>query len=270
MDNSSLSHALILTGGTDESRRAEAVSLAASLLCEKAALPGVERGVPCQPVPTVREHSQFACSSCRKVYAFGHPDVTFLEPEKSEIVVGQVRGLRAVLQMAPVEGDCKIAVIHADALNLHAQNALLGILEEPPGRAYFFLLSENPSILLSTVRSRCAVKRIEDRGQRTENSSEAQTLMDALLSGDEWVWARACLSMEKSPRDRLRQILNDLAALLVRDMPGRDILTARRFGGIIDQIRVYTDMLEANVGAGHVCGSLAAAGGSGQKAGASE
>jgi len=257
-----LPHALIITGGTEASRRAEAVQLAAGLLCEK------PNGIPCQTALINSQlstlNSQPPCPSCKKVLTGGHPDVTFLEPEKSQIVVDQVRALRAALRLSPNEGSCKIAVIMADALNVHAQNALLNVLEEPPANAYFFLLSEHPSLLLPTVRSRCAVKRISDVGDGILDvppfSSEAQTLLDALLANDEWAWTCACLSMEKRPRDRLSETLDELAALLLKTLPGQDVLTARRFGGIIDQIRVLQDMLTANVGAGHVCGMLAACG----------
>ena len=42
-----------------------------------------------------------------------------------------------------------------------AQNALLKIFEEPPANVYFFLLCDNASALLSTVRSRAPVLRME-------------------------------------------------------------------------------------------------------------
>ncbi|HAD26554.1 MAG TPA: DNA polymerase III subunit delta', partial [Alphaproteobacteria bacterium] len=42
----------------------------------------------------------------------------------------------------------------ADELNPNAANALLKILEEPPQRALFLLISHAPGRLLPTIRSR--------------------------------------------------------------------------------------------------------------------
>ena len=237
-----LSHALILTGGTEAGREEEAKNLTAALQCDAG------REAPCK-----------ICLPCRKVMGGGHPDVFFLRPEGKEIVVAQVRGLRTDLRLAPHEGRCKVAVIRADALNAHAQNALLNILEEPPERAHFLLLAENPSLLLPTVRSRCAVRRLQEPPGETDPGPEAAALMQALLSDNEWTWVQVCLSMEKRPCDELSRILDGLVLLLVRDLPERDVLTARRFGSIIDQIRTLQDMLEFNAGAGHVCGALSTA-----------
>jgi len=43
----------------------------------------------------------------------------------------------------------------ADDLNRNAANAILKILEEPPKRAMFLVLSHAPGRLLPTIRSRC-------------------------------------------------------------------------------------------------------------------
>ena len=43
----------------------------------------------------------------------------------------------------------------ADAMNRHAANAVLKLLEEPPERVVFLLLGTSPARLLPTIRSRC-------------------------------------------------------------------------------------------------------------------
>lgn len=45
----------------------------------------------------------------------------------------------------------------ADTMNEQAQNALLKVLEEPPGSVLFILIAENKAALLDTVISRCTV-----------------------------------------------------------------------------------------------------------------
>jgi DNA polymerase-3 subunit delta' len=53
-------------------------------------------------------------------------------------------------------GNWRIVIIDpADDLNRSAANAILKILEEPPKRALFLVLSHAPGRLLPTIRSRC-------------------------------------------------------------------------------------------------------------------
>jgi len=226
-------------------RQDEARALAAGALCLRG------EGSPC-----------LACPPCRKVLEGGHPDVYWLRPEADRVWIGvdQTRKLRVALLRAPHEGRCKIAMIEADALNANAQSALLSVLEEPPGDTRFILLSENPLMLLPTIRSRCVARRLRNAPEEAKPGKEAHALMNALLSGDEWMWAAACFSMEKKGRDDLPLVLDELAALLAGGLSGRDVLTARRFGGIIDRVRTLQDMLAANAGVKHVCGALAVCG----------
>ena len=75
---------------------------------------------------------------------------------KKDISVADVRSLKTFMSMSSTDGDPRIAIIDpADDLSVSAANALLKILEEPPENAYFFLISNVPSRLLPTVRSRC-------------------------------------------------------------------------------------------------------------------
>ena len=75
---------------------------------------------------------------------------------KKDISVTDVRAIGTFMSMSSTDGDPRIAIVDsADDLNVNAANALLKILEEPPENAYFFLISNVPSRLLPTVRSRC-------------------------------------------------------------------------------------------------------------------
>ncbi len=237
----SIFHATILTGGTAQARLDAAAARMADSLCLAS-----ERQACLQ------------CAACRKVLTWGHPDVTALSPEGRDIVVAQVRALRSDMFLVPHEGRLKWVVVEADALNLHAQNALLALLEEPPSYARFLLLSANPCQLLPTVRSRCAVVFLSDAPEELAPAPEAQRIMTALASDDEWSVVSACLSLEKAERASVNIALDGLAHLICRAVVHTDVLTARRFGSIIDQIRQLQAMLEANVGVGHVCGALAA------------
>ncbi|MDR2671216.1 MAG: hypothetical protein LBC26_05805 [Oscillospiraceae bacterium] len=239
-------HALILSGGTEEARRAEALRLAAEALCL------AEAGDrPCG-----------RCTACRKLYGGGHVDVLFLltPPEdKKGMPVELVRRLRGEMYVRPNEGRHKIAVVNADILNPQGQNALLSVLEDPPHYAMFLLLTQNAAVLLPTVRSRCALRRLPptEANAEAETSPEVEAVLAALRADDEWAILCACLALEKLGREALSGALDELAAGVFREIPGADVLTARRYGDIIVQIRRLQSALDFNVHPGHLCGALA-------------
>ena len=92
------------------------------------------------------------------------PDVTLHAPEegKRSIGISLIRAVREAAYITPQELMVRIFIIsEAQTMTAEAQNALLKILEEPPAGVYFFLLCENASALLATVRSRAPVLRMQ-------------------------------------------------------------------------------------------------------------
>lgn len=75
---------------------------------------------------------------------------------KSAITVDEVRRAGKFFSQTSGTGNWRIVIIDpADDLNRNAANAILKILEEPPKRAMFLVLSHAPGKLLPTIRSRC-------------------------------------------------------------------------------------------------------------------
>lgn len=100
----------------------------------------------------------------RRIAAGAHADLRTVErstnPQtrrlRSDIVVDDVRSVAAFLRLTPAEGGWRVVVIdHADRLNRNAANALLKILEEPPGRSVLVLVCAASGRVPSTIRSRC-------------------------------------------------------------------------------------------------------------------
>lgn len=90
-------------------------------------------------------------------------DVTVHEVEsgKKSIGVALIREIRENAYIKPQELPMRVFIIRgAQLMTTEAQNALLKIFEEPPKGVYFFLLTENASALLPTVRSRAPVLRM--------------------------------------------------------------------------------------------------------------
>lgn len=134
-----LSHFYLLSGPRGAGKHTLAGLLAAAMLCE------AEDG-PCG-----------VCRSCRKVFSGNHPDyITIDDPTKKTVPVDLIREARSDLFVRPNEGAKKIYLFpRAQDMGIPGQNALLKVLEEPPGYGVFLLLTDNPEKLLPTVRSRC-------------------------------------------------------------------------------------------------------------------
>jgi DNA polymerase-3 subunit delta' len=91
-----------------------------------------------------------------------HPDCHNLELDedrlrsKKTISVEAVRALSQKMLATAGNGGWRIAVIDSiDDLNKSAANALLKLLEEPPQKCLFLLVTHRPGQLMATLSSRC-------------------------------------------------------------------------------------------------------------------
>jgi DNA polymerase-3 subunit delta' len=100
----------------------------------------------------------------RRIAAQAHPDLLVLERTPGEsgalrtvITVDQVRRTLSFFGSTSGEGGWRICIVDsADDLKYpEGANALLKVLEEPPPRSLFLLISHAPGRLLATIRSRC-------------------------------------------------------------------------------------------------------------------
>ena len=75
---------------------------------------------------------------------------------KTEVTVDEVRRTLPFFGSTAGNNGWRVCIVDsADEMNLNAANALLKILEEPPERCIFLVLSHLPGRLLPTIRSRC-------------------------------------------------------------------------------------------------------------------
>ena len=167
LENGRLAHAILLYGPEGVGKRAMAIELAKAVNCTRAKTDACDR-----------------CNSCHKISSLQHPDLKVVFPGPAQlpveeevsvlqkiaednyqpvgfgksvtIPIDKIRELRKQASYHPYEGKRKVAIVlGADQMRPEAANALLKILEEPPGTMLLILTATNPSSLLPTILSRC-------------------------------------------------------------------------------------------------------------------
>ena len=167
----------------------------------------------------------------RRVAARAHPDLLVLEREPDEktgkvrtvITVDQVRRTVGFFGSTAGEGGWRVCIVDsADELQYpQGSNALLKVLEEPPPRSLFLVVSHAPGRLLPTIRSRCRRLTLRPLGEadviaaaRAALGAEADesALPQAAAAADGSV-ARA-IALSGGPQLALRDKVLDLLARL--------------------------------------------------------
>ena len=169
-----LPHALLLHGGRGLGKRHLMNAFSQLLLCES----------PAKDAPCGR------CAGCQLIAADNHPDLRCLAPaalmaerddvdasaegsapdraearstkvkSSREIVIDQVRKISEFLALSSHRGGRRVVLLlPAEALNAPAANALLKMLEEPPGGVVFLGVSDQLDAVLPTILSRCVLLR---------------------------------------------------------------------------------------------------------------
>jgi DNA polymerase III subunit delta' len=81
-----------------------------------------------------------------------------VQNKQGEIRVDDASEILKSLALKSYEGGYKIMIVWmADKMNTAASNKLLKLLEEPPEKTVFILISENEEDIIQTIRSRCQV-----------------------------------------------------------------------------------------------------------------
>ncbi len=207
-----LHHAYLFVGPDGTGKRTVATAVAAAVQCREGA------GDACGE-----------CASCRCIDDRNHPDVHWLEQRKGkrDITIEQVRGLQRELALHRFSGKKKVAIVDPlTFMNLHAQNALLKTLEEPPGESLLILVAGSTGGVLPTVLSRCLRLRFSPLtveqaaavvARRREVPEDRALLLAALGYGS---LGRALAVDDEEMLEERRECFRRLAALSSDDMRG--------------------------------------------------
>lgn len=134
---------------------------------------------------SVVQESHQACGQCQACHWFAqsnHPDLMIVRPQSlendstpvvtdepakkeknssQEIRLEQIHALITFANVGSHRGNHKVILLYPlEILNIYAANALLKVLEEPPSRVIFILVSHNIERVLPTILSRCQQLRL--------------------------------------------------------------------------------------------------------------
>jgi DNA polymerase-3 subunit delta' len=200
----------------------------------------------------------------RKVAARAHPNLLILERPwdykkdgyKTELTVDEVRRTVQFYGNTSGEAGWRVAVVDpADDMNPSAANALLKVLEEPPARSQFLVVSHAPGRALPTIRSRCRrldlaplpagaiVAAVEANGGDLPDASDL-ALIARLAEGS---LRRAILLLEGGGIETYRSFTRIAAQLPRADIPAMhafaDSISGRGnddgWTGFIDMLRAW-------------------------------
>jgi len=157
-----LPHAMVFAGPVGVGKATTALALGTLFLCEKP-----DGTLPCGK-----------CESCRIISAGTHPDYHVVTKEliRYHDATGKSKGIDLSINVIRPEVIDKAAhkavmnrgkvfvIEQAELMSTAAQNSLLKTLEEPAGRTLIILLTDQPGVLLTTIRSRCQLIQFQSLG----------------------------------------------------------------------------------------------------------
>ncbi len=121
--------------------------------------------------------------AARQVMALSHPNLSILrrapatdkKSASSTIPVDAVRKALNMFGSTAADGGFRVCIVDsAEDLTISSANALLKVIEEPPPRSLFLIVSHAPQRVLPTIRSRCRrllLRPLDDQDIRAAISS---------------------------------------------------------------------------------------------------
>lgn len=161
----------------------------------------------------------------RQVAARSHPNLAVLrrtsatdkKAASATIPVEAVRKATALFGSTAADAGYRICVVDsAEDLTLSSANALLKLIEEPPARSLFLIVSHAPRRVLPTIRSRCRRLDLRPLGE-LDLRAVVRSLGSPWAETDEGLLAQAIRGAEGSVR-RTLEMLDEAKIQLVAEL----------------------------------------------------
>ena len=112
-----------------------------------------------------------------------------MEQKSTVITVAEASSILSRLSLSAMEGGYRTVVMYLpEKMNLPTANKLLKMIEEPPEKTLFLLVTHSPEKVLTTIFSRCLFIRVIPDGRRAYVDSQFKEiffdLMNALTARD--------------------------------------------------------------------------------------
>ncbi|MEJ5338657.1 MAG: DNA polymerase III subunit [Aquificaceae bacterium] len=241
---------ILFYGKEGVGKRDIAFEFATSLLCLKESYPPCGNCQSCVHMQDFRHRKEEELifygedRKGKRVYLYlqgDHPDFVYLKPEKAEIKIDQIRGVKDFVYLKPALSKRKVVFVEpAESMNPQAQNALLKVLEEPPEDTHFLLVTSRLQKLLPTVRSRSFLLEVPPLSEeelreitgiqdplilelsegsltmalKLKEDKELLTTAETILEGDLLSLYKKALEVEKWDYDRQSMLLKLLLNML--------------------------------------------------------
>lgn len=198
-------HAYIIEGDAVSGKEDFAVEFCKAIVCTES--PGVGCG---------------NCINCRKIEHDNYEDLYVVESDGMSVKDEQISKLQAELKKKPV-GKRHLAIVKdADTMTARAQNRLLKTLEEPFEGTVIILLSENRENLLSTIRSRCVLYRLEDEKSTSSGSEKAEAIFEVISERKGFFRGKEVLGSIVKNREDALETLDGLERIYQRMLKWED------------------------------------------------
>ncbi len=154
-------------------------------------------------------------------------DALGIEGKSSTIAVPEAKVILESLSLTSVEGSYSTIVLYLpEKMNQEAANRLLKIVEEPPEKTLFLMITHNPERVLQTISSRCQGVRVmplsrEEIAQVLTSSygkDPNQAAQAAMIAGGSVGTALHYLSDQSDYKDNLDLFSNLMHSLLSKDL----------------------------------------------------
>jgi DNA polymerase-3 subunit delta' len=137
-----------------------------------------------------------------------------IEGKQGNISVNEARSILDRLSLSAVEGGYRTVLVYLpEKMNAQAANALLKMVEEPPAKTLFVLITHAPEKVLVTISSRCLHMRVQPLSPEAEREVHAR---------------------ENASNQALTDLFHDLLEAIV----SRDRLKALETGEAVAELKV--------------------------------
>src|SRR3972149_1921116 len=230
IESGNISHAYLFYGNSMELLHRLALDFAASVNC-------LQKGCG-------------SCIICRNTIKGIYPNVLIIEPEGNILRIEEIARLQRFMGLSSYVPGKKICIIkESELMNQEAGNRLLKTLEDPPDDdCIFLLLTEDISVMLPTVVSRCLVYNWNFKfGENARGKADFEIMDKYLGEGIKKILKGGPERHSAAAMDltlRLVEILKKMEAAVKTDLE-KDFVEIRRSDFEKSDINKYIEILKS-------------------------